>query len=106
MPGPRENWSGLPGSNRCSHLGRVEPNHSAKPAGFVVSQKLDGFVKRLLRGAAGWNRTTDTGIFSPLLYQLSYRCEDTRAAQGAGLGTPKGLPGPNGGFGTGASRWD
>ena len=24
-------------------------------------------------GASKWNRTTDTGIFSPLLYQLSYR---------------------------------
>ncbi len=25
-----------------------------------------------MRGAQGRNRTTDTGIFSPLLYQLSY----------------------------------
>ena len=24
-------------------------------------------------GASGRNRTSDTGIFSPLLYQLSYR---------------------------------
>ena len=24
-------------------------------------------------GALKWNRTTDTGIFSPLLYQLSYQ---------------------------------
>ena len=24
-------------------------------------------------GGSGWNRTSDTGIFSPLLYQLSYR---------------------------------
>ena len=24
-------------------------------------------------GASGWNRTSDTRIFSPLLYQLSYR---------------------------------
>ncbi len=24
-------------------------------------------------GASGWNRTADTRIFSPLLYQLSYR---------------------------------
>ena len=23
-------------------------------------------------GGQGWNRTTDTGIFSPLLYRLSY----------------------------------
>ena len=24
-------------------------------------------------GGPGWNRTSDTGIFSPLLYRLSYR---------------------------------
>ena len=28
---------------------------------------------RMLFGASGRNRTIDTGIFSPLLYQLSYR---------------------------------
>ena len=27
-------------------------------------------------GASGRSRTTDTGIFSPLLYQLSYRGEN------------------------------
>ena len=27
----------------------------------------------LFFGGSKWNRTTDTGIFSPLLYQLSYR---------------------------------
>ena len=26
----------------------------------------------MLRGAQGRNRTADTGIFNPLLYQLSY----------------------------------
>ena len=26
-----------------------------------------------LNGGSEWNRTIDTGIFSPLLYQLSYR---------------------------------
>ena len=29
--------------------------------------------KHILYGASGRNRTIDTGIFSPLLYQLSYR---------------------------------
>ena len=29
-------------------------------------------------GASGRNRTTDTGIFSPLLYQLSYRGKQRR----------------------------
>ena len=27
----------------------------------------------MFSGGSKWNRTTDTGIFSPLLYQLSYR---------------------------------
>ena len=30
-------------------------------------RKIDG------NGASGWSRTTDTGIFSPLLYRLSYK---------------------------------
>ena len=29
-------------------------------------------LKPLFGGAQRWNRTTDTRIFSPLLYQLSY----------------------------------
>ena len=29
-----------------------------------------------LRGGSGQNRTGDTWIFSPLLYQLSYRAKD------------------------------
>ena len=34
------------------------------------------FAQRLLRdGASGRNRTNDTRIFSPLLYQLSYMCK-------------------------------
>ena len=37
-------------------------------------------------GASEWSRTTDTGIFSPLLYQLSYRGKD---------GDPKGARTPD-----------
>ena len=36
-------------------------------------------------GASEWSRTTDTGIFSPLLYQLSYR----------GIGDPEGARTPD-----------
>ena len=32
-------------------------------------------AKAVLSGGSKWNRTTDTGIFSPLLYQLSYRAK-------------------------------
>ena len=31
-----------------------------------------------IHGASEWNRTADTGIFSPLLYRLSYRGMATR----------------------------
>ena len=31
---------------------------------------------------AGWSRTTDTGIFSPLLYQLSYRGKKVATRRG------------------------
>ena len=37
-------------------------------------------------GASEWSRTTDTGIFSPLLYQLSYRGKN---------GDPKGARTPD-----------
>ena len=35
------------------------------------ARTMAGFV-RILNGARRRNRTTDTGIFNPLLYQLSY----------------------------------
>ena len=33
-------------------------------------------------GASEWSRTTDTGIFSPLLYQLSYRGKNLATRRG------------------------
>ena len=36
-------------------------------------------------GAQGRNRTADTGIFSPLLYQLSYLAMRAGATPGVGL---------------------
>ena len=36
-------------------------------------------------GASGRNRTTDTGIFSPLLYRLSYRGKKIKMATRNGL---------------------
>jgi hypothetical protein len=37
-----------------------------------------------LHGGQGGNRTPDTGIFNPLLYQLSYLAEMMKVALGAG----------------------
>ena len=36
-------------------------------------KQLFKILKVLIFGGLKWNRTTDTGIFSPLLYQLSYQ---------------------------------
>ena len=42
-------------------------------------------------GGQEWNRTTDTGIFSPLLYQLSYLAVKPLIKQGYGFGVKKKL---------------
>ena len=51
-----------------------------------------------MNGGLGRNRTTDTRIFNPLLYQLSYpgiaRCQHRREAVG-GVLDRAGLPGVN-----------
>ena len=47
---------------RDVHLGKVTLYHWATPA-YTLN----------VIGTSGWNRTADTGIFSPLLYRLSYR---------------------------------
>ena len=59
-------WSGLRGSN------------SLPPPwqGGALPDELNPHMsisKDMLFGASGRNRTIDTGIFSPLLYLLSYR---------------------------------
>ena len=36
---------------------------------MVARSGIEPLIKN---GGQKWNRTTDTGIFSPLLYQLSY----------------------------------
>ena len=53
---------------RDVHLGKVTLYHWATPA---------------KNGASGRNRTTDTGIFSPLLYRLSYRGKNWRPGTGS-----------------------
>ena len=52
-------WSGLRGSN--------------PPPSPWQGDALPNELNPHFSGASGRNRTNDTGIFSPLLYQLSYR---------------------------------
>ena len=40
--------------------------------GYFLGEILPGCRASRENGASGRNRTSDTGIFSPLLYQLSY----------------------------------
>ena len=49
---------------------RSESNQ--QPADYK-SAALPIELRQQMNGASGRNRTTDTGIFSPLLYRLSYR---------------------------------
>ena len=54
--------SGAGGGNRTLNL-------------LITNQLLCqlSYTSIYINGASEWNRTTDTGIFSPLLYRLSYR---------------------------------
>ena len=65
-------WSGLRGSNSLPPpwQGGALPDE-LRPHIAFVSRRTPFGVHR--DGASGRNRTNDTGIFSPLLYQLSYR---------------------------------
>ena len=50
------------------------PERAVSNPGFIPAiQGVRGFLRvKKWNGAQGRNRTTDTGIFSPLLYRLSY----------------------------------
>ncbi len=47
-------------------------NKGRRKAIRAESERILASVSFVFYGAQGRNRTTDTGIFSPLLYQLSY----------------------------------
>ena len=77
-------WSGLRGSNPPPRpwQGRALPNE-------LNPQSIKN-------GASGRNRTNDTGIFSPLLYQLSYRgIKSTAKTPIPKSGDPKGTRTPD-----------
>ena len=48
--------------------------------------------QRFWFGGLGRNRTTDTRIFNPLLYQLSYRAKGAEYTAAAPRGAPLGPP--------------
>ena len=74
----------------CFHLFGAEDEartrylHLGKVALYQMSYgRILETLLGLLTGASDRNRTNDTGIFSPLLYQLSYRgkCGDPERAR-------------------------
>ena len=62
-------WSGLRGSNPPPSPWQGD----ALPNELNPHRSCRMITRPLQNGASGRNRTNDTGIFSPLLYQLSYR---------------------------------
>ena len=73
---------------RYLHLGKVALYQMSYTRKYVVAQPQ--------RGAQGRNRTSDTRIFSPLLYQLSYLAIRGSIAQGP---RPRRAPGGEAGRG-------
>ena len=50
-------------------------NTSSNSISSTTTVKDDELKIELINGGSEWNRTIDTGIFSPLLYRLSYRAK-------------------------------
>ena len=58
---------------RCSAIARGAGDWNRTHNLLITNQLLCQLSYTSMVGASGRNRTTDTGIFSPLLYRLSYR---------------------------------
>ena len=56
------------GTNGADNGARTRYLHLGKVALYQMS-----YIRKAKGGASGRNRTTDTRIFSPLLYRLSYK---------------------------------
>lgn len=74
-----------PGANANSEAG---PKGEAQDAPNHRTARFDSRKRRSENGGRGRNRTADTGIFNPLLYQLSYpalsfACGAERRREGA-----------------------
>ncbi len=87
---PATPWSQTKCSTKLSHFPKYGALEGIRTPDLLVrSQTLypaelraqarssfnDSHHLKLINGGSEWNRTTDTGIFSPLLYRLSYRAK-------------------------------
>ena len=96
-------WSSYGMVLRYAHLGCTLSDAACRISGTLASQTVDtenpqrvrAFILRHSDGGRGRNRTADTGIFNPLLYQLSYpargrNSEPRMIRTGRGEGKPDG----------------
>ena len=60
------------GANKAAHNSCSRPKHNGVISGRAVTGGAVDSQDRVRSGAWGRIRTTDTRIFNPLLYQLSY----------------------------------
>ena len=58
---------------KAKFRGEKEPQRSERAGDFLQKKSPQAIHSLRRRGASDRNRTNDMGIFSPLLYQLSYR---------------------------------
>ena len=55
-------------------------SHGTEPMFWLLRNVVIGSLLRILEnGGQNWNRTSDTRIFSPLLYRLSYLAKNIRS---------------------------
>ena len=69
----------------CAPAGHPDLASPATPEAILKRDRLARLKRRVPDGAQGRNRTTDTAIFSRMLYQLSYLGRRAGARRGAGL---------------------
>ena len=75
-------WSGEPVRLRGLEWGRKHTRWAYTHALDTKTPEGNGAVRAFESGGQGRNRTTDTRIFSPLLYQLSYLARELPAHTG------------------------
>ena len=72
------NWATIAYKSRLTHPRELASSPIIRAAIVIVTAPkrlilCSAQFKNHLLGGPDWNRTSDTGIFSPLLYRLSYR---------------------------------
>ena len=77
---PATSWSQTTCTTKLCYFPNGAPNRSWTHNLLIRSQTLypielwaHKWALMFINGGSDWNRTNDTGIFSPLLYRLSYR---------------------------------